>query len=223
MAMADELIKKDVLAQLVRDSRVDTSKINVTVDNGTVTLKGEVPTYFEKICANEDAEGILGVTDVRNNLLVKYPPTRALPMDSEIKSSIRNRLAANPDLDLIDLDVTCTGGRVTLKGTVDAYWKKVHAENLVGHEPGVEMIENHLAVVPSHDILDKVIAEDIVASLESKSAVDADDVTVRVKEGNAILSGSVPSRTARRAAEEAALLTAGVKSVENKLTVRGLA
>ena len=38
MARMDELIKQDIIDQLVRDDRVDASKVSVEVSNGTVTV-----------------------------------------------------------------------------------------------------------------------------------------------------------------------------------------
>lgn len=215
----DGLIKKDVIDQLVRDSRVDASKVSVEVNNGTVILNGEVPTYFSRSSAFEDARGILGVTDVINQLSVNYPAGVSVPVDSEIETNIENRFSSSPDIDPVDLEVIVNAGRVTLKGTVDAYWKKLHAEELTAIEPGVAMIENHLAVVPTDDIVDKAIAEDIINSLETKDGVDADDVTVRVKDGEVTLTGSVSTWTARKAADEATFYTAGVTNVTNRLSV----
>lgn len=222
MVRTDELIKQDVINQLVRDERVDASKVTVQVSYGTVILRFEVPSYFSKSSAYEDAMAILGVTEVNNELAVKYPPTITIPTDVEIEKSIKNRLAANVDIAPVDLEVIVSAGLVTLKGTVDSYWKKIHAEELVGTEPGVQEIENHLAVVPTANITDKVIAEDIVDSLESRAAVDADDVNVRVKEGQVTMTGAVPSWSARQAASEAAFYTAGVTDVTNHLTVTGV-
>jgi osmotically-inducible protein OsmY len=222
MARTDELIKKDVIDQLVRDGRVDASKVSVEVSNGAVTLRGNVPSYLSKSSAHVDAQEILGVTDVINQLVVKYPPTIPVPTDLEIENNIKNSLTANPDIDLIEMEVIVSSGRVTLKGTVDACWKKIHAEELVFTEPGVEEIENHLAVVPTGNITDKAIAEDIVASLESKAAVSADGVEVKVTDGDVMLTGSVPNWGIWKAAREAAFYTAGVRKVTNRLKVMGL-
>ena len=112
---------------------------------------------------------------------------------------------------------------VTLRGTVDAMWKKIHAEDIVSLEPGVVLIENHLAVVPERDLVDQEIARDIVTKLESKVAVDADDVNVRVRDGQVNLSGTVPSWLARNEAHNSALFTRGVVDVTNRLVVSGLA
>jgi osmotically-inducible protein OsmY len=171
MARTDELIKKDIIDQLVRDNRVDASKITIEVNKGDVTLSGEVPTYFARSAAYEDVRNLMGVMDVKNELKVSYPSAISMPPDIEIRTSIGNRLSANPDIDLRDMEVVVDAGHVTLKGTVDAYWKKIHAEELVAAEPGVVLIENLLAVVPTGDFLDRAIADDIVDSLECNEYV----------------------------------------------------
>ncbi len=71
MALMDELIRRAVIDQLMRDDRLDASKLTVEVNERTVILKGEVSTRSSKKAAHEDAEGILGVTNVRNQLQIK--------------------------------------------------------------------------------------------------------------------------------------------------------
>jgi osmotically-inducible protein OsmY len=218
----DELIKQSVTYELARDTRIDASKIEVTVDNGRVTLSGTAPTYLGKSAVTEDALAILGVTEVDNLIVVTYPATVTVPTDAEIRDNVISKLAGNPDIDVIDLDVTVNAGVVTLKGTVDAYWKRTFVEDLVSFEAGVLLIENHVAVVPTDDVLDKIIAEDIVASLEERTIVDADDIEVSVSDGVVELTGAVPNWAARQAAVNAALYTAGVKMVNNNLVITGM-
>ena len=208
--------------ELARDTRIDASKIEVTVDNGRVTLSGEVPTLLGKSAATDDALAILGVTEVNNLTKVNYPPSFTLPTDEEIKENVLSRLIGSPDLDLSDLDVTVDAGVVTLKGTVDTYWKKSFLEDLVAFEAGVTFIENHVAVVPTDDLLDKAIAEDIVASLEERAIVDVDDVDVSVSDGVVALDGSVPNWAVRQTAANAVFYTAGVKTLNNNLVISGL-
>ncbi|MFO7985320.1 MAG: BON domain-containing protein [Desulfatiglandaceae bacterium] len=222
MARTDEQIKKDVVDELYWDDRVDASKVTVEVSNVTVTLRGEVPTYFSRTAAYNDTLGIVGVISVRNQLSVRYPTGISVPTDEELESKIRRRLDWNPDIDVLDLEIDVTAGEVTLRGTVDAYWKKIHAEDLVALEPGVVFINNHLAIVPTRDIIDQDIANDIVRSLEARSAVFAEDVNVRVRDGHVVLTGTVPSWTARWSAYDAAKYTAGVVDVDNQLLVSGL-
>jgi osmotically-inducible protein OsmY len=55
MEHTDENIKKDVVDDLYWDNRIDASEINVTVDNGLVTLSGQVATYGERSVARDPA------------------------------------------------------------------------------------------------------------------------------------------------------------------------
>jgi osmotically-inducible protein OsmY len=64
MARTEERIKQAVIDQLTWDDRTDESKITVERRDGTVTLRGEVPSYFSKTSAESDALSVLGVTDV---------------------------------------------------------------------------------------------------------------------------------------------------------------
>ncbi|MFO7728099.1 MAG: BON domain-containing protein [Desulfonatronovibrio sp.] len=217
MALMDEQIKKNVVDELYWDNRVDASKVTVEVNNGRVTLQGEVPTYLASTAAYDDALRILGVIGVDNMLVVRYPVGVTTPTDVEILSEIEKKLARNPDIDILDMDITVDSGEVTLRGTVDAYWKKLHAEDLVASEPGVLIINNHLAIVPAKDVIDQDIAGDIVRSIEARAAVSADDVNVEVLNGHVILTGTVPTWAAREAAYEAAIFTAGVIDVENRI------
>jgi osmotically-inducible protein OsmY len=86
----------------------------------------------------------------------------------------------------------------------------------------VIFIKNHLAITPEKDIIDKDIANDIVRSLEARSAVYADDVNVRVRSGRVTLNGTVPSWPARQSAHDAAAFTPGVTGVDNRLLVSGV-
>ena len=67
---------------------------------------------------------------------------------------------------------------------------------------------------------DEAIKKDIVDQLFWDGRVDAADIHVDVLEGLVTLSGEVPTFTARKAAELDAALVAGVKAVEDRLTVR---
>jgi osmotically-inducible protein OsmY len=120
------------------------------------------------------------------------------------------------------MEIDVSAGVVTMHGTVDTYWKKLYAEDLVASEPGVIFINNHLAITPAKDGIDKEIANDIVRSLEARAAVSADDVNVRVRNGHVTLTGTVPSWAARRSAHDAATFTAGVVDVENRILVSGI-
>jgi osmotically-inducible protein OsmY len=67
-------IRDDVQSQLFWSPFVDFEDITVTVEDGIVTLTGQVDSFQEKYDAEENAfEG--GAKDVRNHVSVKYRPT----------------------------------------------------------------------------------------------------------------------------------------------------
>ena len=69
----DERIKKDVAAELNRNSRVDSSAVKIEVTDGEVTLSGTLPSLSVCMAAVEITENVAGVRSVKNNLKVKVP------------------------------------------------------------------------------------------------------------------------------------------------------
>jgi hypothetical protein len=68
---SDDRIREDVSDALTRDRSVDASEIEVSVISGAVTLRGSVSDKWMKRRAEDCAEEISGVKDVRNELEVR--------------------------------------------------------------------------------------------------------------------------------------------------------
>ncbi|TXT56770.1 MAG: hypothetical protein BAJATHORv1_20363 [Candidatus Thorarchaeota archaeon] len=219
MTKKSELIKKRVIDQLFWDNRVDASDIEVAVDGTEVKLKGKVPSYTARERAVLDTWTVQDVTKVENELDIEYPSIIEIPNDDEIETRIERQLFWNTYIDSTEIDIDVDKGSVDLEGTTDAYWKKIRAEQLASDVTGVTYIDNKLAVVPSEDIMDKAIAEDIISALDRKILVDAEDVTVRVEDGKVTLSGTVPHWSAYRAAMDAAEYAIGVTRIEDQLII----
>lgn len=67
----DERILEDIHSRLTDDAHVDASNIDVSVENGEVTLTGTVPDRFEKRRAEDITEFVAGVKNVENRLRIK--------------------------------------------------------------------------------------------------------------------------------------------------------
>lgn len=65
---SDDRIREDVNDRLMHEHSIDPGDIEVAVENGEVTLKGEVANRHEKFRAEQIAESVSGVKDVTNNL-----------------------------------------------------------------------------------------------------------------------------------------------------------
>lgn len=220
LARTDEEVKTSVVNELNWDTLVDASKVMVQVNNGIVTLTGTVPTNRARSAAGTDALSVLGVLEVENLLTVELPSVPAMPSDETIRSNAEDTLEWNAVVDAANIGVAVDGGVVTLTGTVPTHWEKTEAEEIVGVLRGVILVKNDLAVVPTEDVSDEIIAEEVVDALERNVLVDAEKVDVSVSRGTVTLQGEVPSGAARIAAFRAASRTAGVLFVQNNLKVR---
>ncbi len=218
MPRVEEEIKQDIVDQLAWDDRVNAATVDVEVRDGTVTLRGTVPSYRTRMAAIDDAEMIPGVDRVEDHLMVRWPPVYT-PTDSDLWNDVDRALRWNPNIDTTRISITVLDGVVTLEGTVDSLWKKSHAERVAADVAGVVSVENRLAVVPTRKLTDEAIATDIVDALKRNVLVDAENVDVRVANGVVTLIGSVPNLAARRSARDIALRTAGVLDVRENLSI----
>ena len=67
----DDEIREDVEEALFYDTWVDAEAINVEVQDGVVTLRGDLPSYEEIRYATDDAWDVDGVRGVRSELSVR--------------------------------------------------------------------------------------------------------------------------------------------------------
>jgi osmotically-inducible protein OsmY len=215
----DSEIAKAVRDQLEWDNRVDATDVSVQVIDGNVTLKGTVSSYSAKLAAESNALMIEGVVSVDNELVVE--PAEPIANDAFLAARAENVLKWNPDFHVANLAVQVIAGVASLEGQVDALWEKHRAEELVMNINGMIGVINKIAVVPTGNILDETIAEDIVKAIDRNIHVNVDNVTVSVDRGTVTLTGDVPTITAKNAAFDAALNTAGVRAVINNIKVSG--
>lgn len=220
MIKNDKTIRQDIVAHLAWDARINPVNIDVRVEDGAVQLVGTTATYSERIAAYEAAWTVPGVVSVDNRLLVTPPDNYDLPTDDDIRDNIDRILRVHPQIDSFNVDAVVNGGRVDLRGTVDAYWKKQRLEGLAGDIGGVIDIENNLSVKPEQAMPDDTIAEAIETALARTDPVDADKIDISVENGLVTLSGTVPNWNAYRAAYQAALYTSGVMGILDDLRIR---
>lgn len=71
---ADSRIGEDVSDRLTDAPDIDASEIEVTVNNGEVTLSGTVRNRYEKRRSEDVSERVAGVRDVHNNLRINRSP-----------------------------------------------------------------------------------------------------------------------------------------------------
>ena len=214
-----EEIKKDVVDQLYWDSRVDASDVDVEVVDAMVRLKGTVPDLPTMEAVRQNVWLVPGVRFVHNRLKVKHREGFDIPADGKIGEKVREILRWEPHLGTTNFDVSVISGWVTIKGTVDSYFKKSRASEVVRGLRGVLGVGNEIAVVPSHNPEDREIADNILAALDRNIHVGAESIDVQVRDGVVTLSGSVRHLPAFEAAQGTVEHTRGVIAVKNQLTI----
>ena len=149
-----------IQAKYFLDGDVKGHNINVTTNNGIVSLQGEVETAGEKRQAVALARATDGVTDVRDELKI-VPDTDAdkaradaparrdsdQPVaDSWITTKIQSKYFIDRDLKARNINVTTNKGVVTLTGHVDNDAQKREAEAIAKETNGVTKVDNKLAI-----------------------------------------------------------------------------
>lgn len=213
---ADQDIEHDVRQALRNDIRVDAEKIDVKVSGGVVTVRGLVPTGYERRLAEEVACRMKGVRQIRNELQVE-PPQPIL--DEELAADVRAALARDDYVDDSDLVVSANQGVVYLSGTVRHRWERANAELDAWSVAGVLDMVNGIAVVSAPTRPDEDVAKDIRAEMARNIRLDPSRVTVDVIDGTVYLRGSVPNMSQKWLAADEAWRTAGVREVVNELAV----
>jgi hyperosmotically inducible protein len=215
-----------VKTALMLSKHVSAFDINVTTNQGAVTLTGEVPSEETRRLAAAITQDTPGVTLVQNNLVVNPGAERNKDTladrvaDLEIKTIVIDQLAQSAELKDKRLMVRVNKRIVTLDGAVDSAAQKRAAEQVVLQVPGVQGIAGTLSVAnaqASPDAVEDKLARRVEFELYSTRAVPLKNVQIRSQDGTVILTGGVGSRAEKLLAERVTQSVDGVKRVVNNL------
>ncbi len=125
---------------------VPRDRVKVMVQNGWITLSGDVDLYYEKSAAENAVRCLLGVGGITNSITIK-PPVPAVKM-LEVKNAIEDALKRNARLirDAEKIHVEISGSKVILSGSVGSWADYDEAVYAAYCAPGVSEVENNLRV-----------------------------------------------------------------------------
>lgn len=211
----DEQIRANVAAELRWVPDIDDANIDVTVNDGIVTLDGFVPTFNDRIHAECAAKRVKGVTGVANEIKVSARSAERYSDASIARAAldaIRDDLPAAGEIQVVVSD-----GHVVLEGNVEWQWQRQRIESTVRAVDGVAAVTNLLVVRPGlhPDDVKRRIEEAFVRSAE----VDARKLSVDVNDGEITLRGAVSSLREKEEAQRTAWSAPGVRQVNNEIVV----
>ena len=214
----DSTLKRSLEDALKRDFRLRDVDIEVSTFLGTATLKGTVNRYIDRQTAEDIAKRTAGVKAVINSINIEV----GLRRDDEIAGDVRRRLMQSSFVRATDLDVQVASGGVTLAGAVQTWSQSHQAETVAREIRGVRSVRNELAVqelsAPAKRS-NEAIQADVEAELARDGYLANLPIRVAVAEGVVRLQGEVPNLFHRDRAAEESRRIAGVRSVENELSV----
>ena len=137
----DMQIKSQAENTLLWNEDIDSSKIEVSVSEGIVTLTGTVNSLWKKWEAEQTVYRNFGVISVENHLTIV--PTTSI-VDQDIAEDIENALDRNYYIDAEDISVRVDRGVVTLMGDVKSTFARTQAEEIALYTTGVMDVKNEL-------------------------------------------------------------------------------
>lgn len=138
---SDIEIANEVLIGLKNNWSVPNDKVSVKVENGWVTLDGELAWNYQREAAKNSVHYLIGVKGVSNNIKIK-----AESHDAIEKQDVEEAIERSWSVDDSDISVAVSGTTVTLTGMVRSWYQKDEAGRIAWNTPGIWHVKNELEV-----------------------------------------------------------------------------
>lgn len=114
--------------------------VKLTVEDGRVTLDGEVDAYFQKAAARSAVSSLFGVVGVTDLLTIK-PKVDTAKLGDKIDHALHRSWFFDPGI-----SVSANGGEVRLTGSVDSPYDRQVAAMTAWAAPGATSVRNDILV-----------------------------------------------------------------------------
>ena len=139
--ITDDKIAEDILKEFKSNLTVPSNSIKVTVENGWVTLEGNVNWNYQREATKNSVTNLMGVRGISNNIKIN-PEIKEKVEKRAIEKAFQRNWAINYE----EIDVDVYDNNVRLTGNVDSYYQKDEAERIAWNAPGVWSVNNDLEV-----------------------------------------------------------------------------
>jgi osmotically-inducible protein OsmY len=139
--LTDTDIAKAAADALARSIVLPTDSVKVKVQNGWVTLTGEVNWDYQRRAAERAVRDLAGVRGIMN--LITISP-RVEPHN--LKERIEETFKREATLDAQNIQVEVNGSEVTLRGAVRTWLERREAEKAAWSAPGITKVNNLITI-----------------------------------------------------------------------------
>lgn len=137
----DTELASAIINALKWHASVNEERLKIKVEDGVVTLDGEVDWEFQRSSAVSQIQNIIGVKRIVNNVEIK-----SHVVTKDLKQKISRTFHRNATLDAEKISIAIAGETVTLRGKVRSWTEKNDAENAVWAASGVNKVNNELEI-----------------------------------------------------------------------------
>ncbi|MBC5863079.1 BON domain-containing protein [Flavobacterium turcicum] len=145
----DSEIAEEVLKALNESWSVPKDKVQVKVENGWVTLEGELPWNYQREAAKSTINYLQGVKGIANHIKIKSEVQDAIEK-KDVEKALERHWSINAD----DIHVKAEGSKIILTGNVTSLYQKEEAGKIAWNTPGVWTVDNKLEVEYDYSYID---------------------------------------------------------------------
>jgi len=217
--------------------------IQISSDQGRVTLTGQVPTEAQRRLAGQLARELVSARSIDNQLAVR-PGMRGdadnrlyrAVQDANITTRIELQLLWSRDTSGDAITAYTNDGEVRLGGRVASAAERQDAERIARRTEGVRSVTNEIQVKPDAGktaasdrhrddqaagrVADDRLSDRVASTLRFTSDVKDGRIRVEARDGVVSLTGRVASAAQKRQAADIAGSLEGVRDVHNALSVQ---
>lgn len=216
-AQTDHHIKEAILAELEWMPSIQADRIGIAINDGAVTISGQVQTFPEKQAAVGAAFRVRGVTAVADEIEVHNTWTPR--NDTDIAREASTILERTPMAPVGSVKAEVHNRIVTLTGSVAWQYERESIRHAVAMIPGVHGVTDTITLKPKVHVSPATAKAKIGDALRRNASIEAEHIKVDVNDDKITLSGNVGTWAERTQADHAAWATPGVMQVENDLRV----
>jgi osmotically-inducible protein OsmY len=217
----DEKVQAEIQNKIYHTKSFNRSQIQVSYNQGVVTLTGTVTDLGAKLDAERAARKVKGVESVVDQVTVDTEDIKP----AQMLEAARHAVVMYPRYGIFDnIELSAQGNTLVVSGQVTQPYKKSDLGAILSHVPGVAGFENDLEVLPTSIFDDQIrfrvaraIYSDPLFVYYRNQAIPP--IHIIVKNGNVRLVGVVASQLDRSKAEMDARLAATYFGLTNDLRV----